>query len=284
MINKKTSRILNVVNVAMCPYCKADLKYKIEYAECSICKKHYNIKDNVLFLNNPPQDVPKRSTRKLLGENWSKWRIENSVFLKKYIDTLSKDTVILDLGSGKSPYREYLNSEIFPNLISVDFGIFELIDITADLNVNIPFKDESVDVIVLSNVLEHVFDPKHTLSECYRVLKKDGFIIGHTPFLMGLHDEPYDYYRYTTYALNYLLKEVGFVRVIVQELSSTDDILNSLVHQYFSLAFKQNRHQLLLRILRKNIFLTLFLMKRFFGETQDCTQPKGYGWVGYRQN
>jgi 2-polyprenyl-3-methyl-5-hydroxy-6-metoxy-1,4-benzoquinol methylase len=47
-----------------------------------------------------------------------------------------------------------------------------------------PLSSQSVDMVVLSEVLEHVFDPVSVLKEAHRVLKDDGKIIITTPNFM----------------------------------------------------------------------------------------------------
>lgn len=42
-------------------------------------------------------------------------------------------------------------------------------------------KDESFDAIVMNHVIEHVHDPVKLLSECRRILRKDGFLVAVTP-------------------------------------------------------------------------------------------------------
>jgi SAM-dependent methyltransferase len=41
---------------------------------------------------------------------------------------------------------------------------------------DLPFKDESVDFVISSHVIEHFFDPIKALKEWYRVIKKGGYI------------------------------------------------------------------------------------------------------------
>lgn len=42
---------------------------------------------------------------------------------------------------------------------------------------NIPFPDEFFDAVFCSNALDHVEDPKKTVEEIHRVLKKGGYFI-----------------------------------------------------------------------------------------------------------
>ncbi len=45
-----------------------------------------------------------------------------------------------------------------------------------DLEKPLPFSNDSIEEIVLQNVLEHVVNHKQLLKECYRILKKDGIL------------------------------------------------------------------------------------------------------------
>ena len=40
-----------------------------------------------------------------------------------------------------------------------------------------PFKDNSVDIVVCTETLEHVPDMQRAINECYRILKESGYII-----------------------------------------------------------------------------------------------------------
>jgi len=59
----------------------------------------------------------------------------------------------------------------------------------ADLN-NIPFDENSFDVVLCSHVLEHIPDDRKAMSELYRVMKKGAW---------GIFQVPIDYSRKTTY-------------------------------------------------------------------------------------
>ena len=51
--------------------------------------------------------------------------------------------------------------------------------------------------IIIFNVLEHVSDFKIASRNLYKLLSKNGQLIGSTPFLYRVHGAPNDYLRYT---------------------------------------------------------------------------------------
>jgi SAM-dependent methyltransferase len=70
-----------------------------------------------------------------------------------------------------------------------------------DLLINVTkmpeIETETIDVINAIELFEHVDDIDSGLTECYRVLKKDGNIIISMPFLFPVHGDPDDYQRWT---------------------------------------------------------------------------------------
>jgi len=84
-------------------------------------------------------------------------------------------------------------------------------DIVADIcDTKLP--KEEWDLIILSQTLEHIFDFKAAIKECYRLLKLGGFLIIDCPFIYPYHGaEGYDdYWRISHTAMKILLEEVGF--------------------------------------------------------------------------
>ncbi|HEY1010087.1 MAG TPA: class I SAM-dependent methyltransferase, partial [Daejeonella sp.] len=61
----------------------------------------------------------------------------------------------------------------------------------------IPFADESFDLVIAQAVLEHVLDPFLCVREMNRVLKEHGLIYAETPFMQQVHGGKYDFMRFT---------------------------------------------------------------------------------------
>lgn len=78
----------------------------------------------------------------------------------------------------------------------------------------LPVRSGSADGIVMCEVLEHVGDPRAALAEAHRALRDGGVLCGSVPFVMGIHANPHDYFRYTGDGLAVLL--AGFREVDVR--------------------------------------------------------------------
>lgn len=90
-------------------------------------------------------------------------------------------------------------------------------DIVADLNQPLSIESESLDSVVSFEVLEHLSEPQVMLKEANRILKKGGVLILSMPFQWWVHEEPWDYQRFTRYGLEYQLKKAGFTDIVIEE-------------------------------------------------------------------
>ncbi len=123
---------------------------------------------------------------------------------------------ILDVGAGDSPYKLLFSHVHYK---STDFAVtkyhaFSGIDYICPAN-DIPVQDSSFDAVLCTEVLEHVPEPDLVLKEFHRVLKSGGHIFVTTPFMHPLHEEPYDFYRYTPYSLKKLVESAGFEIIFI---------------------------------------------------------------------
>lgn len=126
-----------------------------------------------------------------------------------------KNKKILELGSGNKEKEEYYSTKRFfdktndfiQSDICSEYG-YRIIDAT-----KMNFKNE-FDIIICSNVLEHVFNFKKAIKNIYNALKQNGILILIVPGFYPLHDEPYDYWRFTEHSLKNLLR--NYVRIKIE--------------------------------------------------------------------
>jgi SAM-dependent methyltransferase len=123
---------------------------------------------------------------------------------------------LLDVGAGDVPYRGYFEGRV-ETYHTVDYERrIEAIDFEADAqDMSGVIPSDRYDTVLLLEVLEHVPDPFRVAAEVFRVLKPGGKLILSVPHLSRLHEEPYDFYRYTKYALRYLFDQAGFKKVAI---------------------------------------------------------------------
>jgi SAM-dependent methyltransferase len=105
---------------------------------------------------------------------------------------------MLDLGCGYAPYFE-IYKELVDSIVCVDWENSahknDLLDYVMDLNCPLSFEDESFDTILLTDVLEHIYEPARLLSEVGRILRRGGHCIIGVPFFYWLHERPFDFHR-----------------------------------------------------------------------------------------
>jgi ubiquinone/menaquinone biosynthesis C-methylase UbiE len=117
-----------------------------------------------------------------------------------------KKASVLNVGSGGDVYGALKKNPAF-HITQIDIDPARKPDIVADICDLNMFQEHSCDIVVMLEVLEHVKEPQRALDEIRRVLKPGGTLILSVPFIFPIHDEPYDFYRYTKYGLQYLLRD-----------------------------------------------------------------------------
>lgn len=156
--------------------------------------------------------------------------------LKRLIPEMKKGK-LLEIGAGKfNNQREKFDNgcQYFSlNLLSSDEPT-----LSGDA-CNIPIKDDSIDSIVMLEVLEHIFTPSVVIKECHRVLKPAGTIICSTRFICPQHGAPNDYFRYTPDSIKILFQ--SFRACKTRKLGSRLHVLIDIASENFSFMRLFNR-------------------------------------------
>ncbi len=152
--------------------------------------------------------------------------INRQAWLKQTLNDLPNGARLLDAGAGELKNRQYCSHLDY---VSQDFCQYQgeagnapeeglqtkswdttRIDLVSDITA-IPAPDASFDVILCSEVLEHVPEPTHALDEFARLLKPGGVMILTAPFASNVHMAPYHYCSgFSKYWYEYHLAQRGF--------------------------------------------------------------------------
>lgn len=122
---------------------------------------------------------------------------------------------LLDVGCGRQWYRKQLEScatfyyALDHPLISKKYDTTYPIEIFADAS-SLPLQSQTIDVVSLLMVLEHIKDPERAIQEIKRVLTPDGFLFITTVENYPGHDLPHNYIHWTVFGLQTLLRRHGF--------------------------------------------------------------------------
>lgn len=148
---------------------------------------------------------------------------------------------VLDVGAGDAPYRE-----LFAHVEYVTTDWAESVhddargsDLIASAD-RLPVDDASFDVVVLTQVLEHVPEPGAVMGELHRVLRPGGTLLLTAPLAWELHEAPHDFYRYTRFGLEHLAQAAGFERIEIVERNDSFTTLGQLMR---NVAFTMGRAQ-----------------------------------------
>jgi SAM-dependent methyltransferase len=117
---------------------------------------------------------------------------------------------LLDIGCGRRPYEDLLAHRL-TRYVGMEGSAtsWSRADLLGDA-LDLPFSDGSFEVVLATEVMEHLPDSDRFLSEVGRVLSPGGVVVVSVPFMEPLHEEPLDFYRFTPYGLRVLLERHGF--------------------------------------------------------------------------
>lgn len=153
---------------------------------------------------------------------------------------LPHDAVILDVGGGKRQLddKRYINLEYSP---------YEEPDLLGDA-MNLPFRDNVIDFVYSSAVLEHVRNPLKVGEEIFRVLKPGGRVYANSAFMQPVHSEGQHFFNATPYGIDLIFDkfrsrqvswEIGFadtIRWMVNVVGVNGVVDQEKLDQFFDLA------------------------------------------------
>ncbi len=148
-------------------------------------------------------------------------------FLEREYERIPAGARVLSVGAGGR-----FNELLYPHARRRPFAVtsFDIDpargpDVVGDL-CSPPFQAASFDAVVLGEVLEHVHSPHVAIDNIHRLLIPGGSLILTTPFIFPIHERPRDYFRFTQYGLEFLLRDFREVRIAAR--SNWAETINAL--------------------------------------------------------
>ena len=211
-------------------------------------------------------------------------------WLRKILSAIPQNSKLLDAGAGElrnkifCNHLQYISQDICEyngkgNEKGLQTGNWDTtqIDIISDITA-IPEPDDSFDVILCSEVLEHLPDPIAALKEFSRLLKPQGMLILTAPFSSLVHFAPYHYSTgFSRYWYEYHLPKNGFKIKLIEANGN-----------WFSLIYQE-----ILRLpkISKNygsltwflfypftIFYKIIFLLQFSVKNQETSELACFGW------
>ena len=155
---------------------------------------------------------------------------------------------LLDIGCGNKPYQRML--ENVDAYIGCDIvqSSQNKVDVMSSA-MSLPFCTESFDTVFSSQVIEHVEDHQALCDETYRVLKAGGYFLLTGPMYWHLHEEPYDFFRFTKHGFRHVLEKSGFELVKMASNGGKWAVLGQvLIH---TIEGENFRHRRFIRLVNK---------------------------------
>lgn len=144
---------------------------------------------------------------------------------------------VLDVGSGVKPYYPFF----------ADAAEFVGVDVKENVDADlvgpadaIPVADGSYDIVLCTQVLEHVDDPAAVVRELHRVCAQGGRVLTSTHGVMLYHPNPQDLWRWTHAGLRRLFEESGsWSDLAVEPGAGSAECLAMLAGNYLHLLAKR---------------------------------------------
>lgn len=142
---------------------------------------------------------------------WLSYR--NEEILINWIKALGDLDNVLDIGCANRWPEKYLSNKT--SYIGLDYFDTAMHMYNSDVDIyanaeHLPFMDQTIDAILMFDVLEHIGNGEKAIQEACRVLKPEGRMIVQIPFIYPVHDAPYDFRRPTKYGLKMLMERNNF--------------------------------------------------------------------------
>ena len=181
-------------------------------------------------------------------------------FLAEQYDLIPDKSKILLVGSGgkiADHLYKFASRKLFM-VISIDIDSTKKPDIIGDVCLY-EFGEDKYDAIIMAEVLEHFHNPQKSIVNIHKSLKKGGKAIITVPFIFPIHDRPYDYFRFTRYGLELLLKD--FESIFIKDRNNWGEAISTLMARH---SFENHMGKYFMLLMALSFYPLFFFLGKVF--------------------
>ena len=180
-------------------------------------------RENLNYLTDEEKQIFKIGTCETESSN--EWNDKSDIS-----DLINQNNLVLNVGAGYRKNKERYFS--LDNVINVEVFNYATTDVVCNGD-NLPFKDNSFDVVLSLAVLENVPNPWVHASELIRVLKPGGTIYVNVPFLQPYHGYPNHYFNMTKSGVQQLFdKQINILQHNIENFEKPVHTLTWFLQKY----------------------------------------------------
>ena len=223
--------IFNYLEYCVCPNCRVDLIKTENGVRCIQCLREYPIEDGILLLlpeYKGETQIRYQRNYEVIAKDYidlNRFKSNNDAHkyqrLLRFIGRKHKGKKILDIGSGQAFLLEELDADF---KVAFDISLTRLktskqsdkiIRIQGDAEL-LPFKPKFFDLIIISDILEHLLHTDELINVLRLICSKDTRIFVHVPWEEDISsyldkDYPYEFAHLRSFnAFNYNKLWLGF--------------------------------------------------------------------------
>lgn len=197
-------------SICACPNCRGALVWNDGELWCSACRAAYPLVDGIPMLLPSYPDADRRDAYRRNYERIAEDDLLDPIVRDRFelmhrllIDFIGdvRDKAVLDIGSAHGSYLSVLDARM---RVAVDLALPYLKDLSADSRIlrvcgdaeYLPVRPDLFDVVVISDVLEHLLAPESLVALLATGLSPNARIIVHVPWQESLKqydDAPYEF-------------------------------------------------------------------------------------------
>ena len=190
--------------ILCCPKCSGQYDVQPDRMVCMSCQHDVHLINDIPMFSDIQSDM-KPSEKRMRGPNQdTPWRRANTRFLHDELLGIPNNALVMDIGAGRGEFADLFASQRY---FAVDLYPYPEIDVVCDFSLMNPIVKNSLDVILLMNVLEHLPQAARLINAIMDMLRFDGLILMTVPFLVKIHQAPNDFSRYTHFYIQNMCQE-----------------------------------------------------------------------------